>query len=156
MPGIQRAPVSGAIRAAGMLMMAGSLSLLGGCSYGCPAVGLYNVVTVDLVGSRTAISEVSWVELCVDERCGVSAGEGAGETPGPWRPQIVGGEDGDTVWFVDLPQETQAEATATAYAADGSVLGSSSGTVAWSSSGVDRECPGGSVEGGPLTITLSE
>ncbi|MFB2586721.1 hypothetical protein [Herbiconiux liukaitaii] len=94
--------------------------------------------------------------MCVDDVCGVSAGEGAGETPGASRPAVIDSEGGETVWLVDLPLETQAEATATAYAADGSALGSTSATVSWSTSELTHDCPGGPVEGGPLTISLPD
>jgi hypothetical protein len=144
--------VRGAWRTGAGLVVAGAIAFLGGCSQGCAAIDLYNVVTVDLAGG--AAQRVAFVELCVDDVCGASAGESAAETPGAGRPQVIGGDDVRTVWSVDLPVESRAAATATAFGADGTVLGTTSESLSWDPRKSNRACEGGPVEGGPMTITI--
>ncbi len=134
------------------LVAAGAIVFLSGCTQGCAAIDFYNVVTVDLAGE--AAERVAFVELCVDDVCGASAGDSAAETPGAGRPQVIGGDDATTVWSVDLPVESRATATATAFGADGTMLGTTSETLSWNPSDSNRACGGGPVEGGPMTITI--
>lgn len=143
------------IKALGMLVLVGVGGVLGGCAQGCSAVGLYDVVTVELEGDATEVERVAWVELCVDAVCGSSTGQfaaGPPSSPDPRAPYTITVGERE-LWAVDV-EGASADVTATAHAADGSALGATSETLTWDPETETRSCPGGPVEGGPMVVTL--
>jgi hypothetical protein len=148
-------------------------STLAGCSTSsyvdCPAIGWGNTVTVTLDG---AISDVTAVQMCVDDQCSIPA-PGRPPTDEPGQVETLGPQDSETYtpipsawenpyfasqiddhsWEIALTMESPEHVTLRALSAIGDVLAEEVVALAWVRVGGSEQC-GGPAEAGPVTLTI--
>ncbi|MDF2443367.1 MAG: hypothetical protein JWR01_1570 [Subtercola sp.] len=122
--------------------------LLTGCAAplgnACSAVGWLNTVEVQLEGSASALDLVAWVEFCDADSCSRSDQQnGIAPTPtGEALSEYRASPSGPTGWSVEVGMSQPPDATVTAYAADASVLATTTAVLEWRRVGGSERCGG--------------
>jgi len=152
------------------LVLAGAAVLavaLSGCTpfgIACPAIGYVSTVEVVLVGD---IVRVDTVRFCDDEGwCSLSADERLPD-PAPTQATLLPRATSDPVeqavytaqrvdaghWTITVLTGLPTRGTATAYSAEGTVVGEATATLDWERVGGTEQC-GGPMEAGPIELTV--